>query len=296
VRDGAVDLQHIDDLLAPYDGHPEARVGSGGGPDPLTATSPAPAAKAPPTGGAPAADHGAAAERILHEQSDYYEARANEYDDVWYRRGRYDLGPAGNARWFAETAQLEAAVDAAGMTGDILELACGTGLFTRRLARRTDRLTALDASATVLAINAARVADPTVVYGQADVFEWEPPDRRRYDHIFFGFFLSHIPPHRLDAFWERLERWLAPGGRVWFCDDAPGFDERPSNPGETVADGPEWAHRRTLHDGRSFTIVKNCHAPETLTAWLAARGWHADIATTGEEFIFGSARPAPAIR
>jgi demethylmenaquinone methyltransferase/2-methoxy-6-polyprenyl-1,4-benzoquinol methylase len=237
------------------------------------------------------ADPPSTVERILREQSSYYEARANEYEDVWYRRGRYDLGAAGNDRWFAETAELETAVDAAGMTGHVLELACGTGLFTRRLAQRTDRLTALDASAAVLAINAARVGVSTVAYHQADVFEWEPPDRQRYDHIFFGFFLSHIPPYRLHAFWERLGRWLAPGGRVWFCDDAPGVDARPSNPGESVEDGPAWAHRRTLHDGRAFTIVKICHAPETLTAWLAARGWRADIATTGEEFVFGSAIP-----
>lgn len=238
---------------------------------------------------------GSAVERILRQQSAYYEARADEYEDVWYRRGRYDLGAVGNDRWFAATAQLEAAVDAAALTGDVLELACGTGLFTRRLVRRTDRLTALDASAAVLAINAARVGHP-VVYGRADVFEWEPPDRRRYDHIFFGFFLSHIPPHLLETFWERLGRWLAPGGRVWFCDDAPGVDARPSNPGESVEDGPVWAHRRTLHDGRAFTIVKLCHAPETLAAWLEARGWRADIATIGEEFIFGSAAPDAAGR
>src|SRR6185436_13868634 len=109
-------------------------------------------------------------EDVLHEQSRYYDARAEEYEDVWYRRGRYDLGPAGNARWFAETARLEAAVDAAGLTGEVLELACGTGLFTRRLARRANRLTALDASAAVLAINAARVADPSIVYAQVDIF------------------------------------------------------------------------------------------------------------------------------
>jgi SAM-dependent methyltransferase len=281
-------------VLVPHDGNAEAPTGADNGTDPLTATSPARTTDALSMDGVPSvAERDAVAGRILREQLDYYDARANEYDDVWYRRGRYDLGTVGNARWFAETARLEAAVDAAEIAGDVLEIACGTGLFTRRLAQHTDRLTALDASPTVLAINAARVGDPSVAYGQADVFEWEPPDGRRYDHIFFGFFLSHIPPHQLDAFWQRLERWLAPGGRVWFCDDAPGVDERPSNPGETVTDGPDWAHRRTLHDGRSFTIVKICHAPETLTAWLAARGWRADIATTGEEFIFGWAVPEP---
>ena len=47
----------------------------------------------------------------LREQSRYYEDRAPEYDDVWYRRGIYDLGPEANRRWFQETAKLEAALD-----------------------------------------------------------------------------------------------------------------------------------------------------------------------------------------
>ena len=58
-----------------------------------------------------------------------------------------------------------------------------------------------------------------------------------------------------------------------------------------MEDGPSWAHRRRLQDGREFTIVKVCHAPETLAAWLDDHGWRADIASTGDEFIFGTATP-----
>jgi len=231
-------------------------------------------------------------DRLLQEQSGYYEARAAEYDDVWYRRGRYDLGPAGNERWFLETAQLESVVDALDLDGDVLELACGTGLFTRRLAPRAGQLLAIDGSAAVLAINAERVADPSVTYLQANIFEWEPQIGRRFDHIFFAFFMSHVPPGLLEDLWERLGRWLAPGGQVSFCDDAPGFEDRASNPGEGVAEAPDWVHRRTLHDGRAFDIVKLCHDPVQLTAWLAVHGWDAQLASTGEEFIYGTAVPS----
>jgi SAM-dependent methyltransferase len=231
-------------------------------------------------------------DRLLAEQSGYYEARASEYDDVWYRRGRYDLGPAGNARWFAETAQLEAVVDSLDLDGDVLELACGTGLFTRLLAPRARHLLAIDGSPAVLAINAQRVADPSVRYLQADIFGWEPPLGLRFDHIFFAFFMSHVPPHLLEGLWERLARWLAPGGQVSFCDDAPGFADRPSNPGEVVDDAPHWVHRRKLHDGREFSIVKLCHEPEQLTHWLSEHGWDARVAATGEEFIYGTAWPS----
>ena len=92
-------------------------------------------------------------EQILREQHRYYEDRAPEYDDVWYRRGIYDLGPDGNTRWFEETARLEAAVDELDVSGAVLELAAGTGLFTRHLAPRARSMIAVDAAASALAIN-----------------------------------------------------------------------------------------------------------------------------------------------
>jgi SAM-dependent methyltransferase len=228
-------------------------------------------------------------ERIIQEQARYYEHRAPEYDDVWFRRGPYDLGPEGNRRWFEETAQLERAVDDLGATGVVLELACGTGIFTRRLVHRARRLIAVDAAAAMLAINRERVADPRVEYIHGDLFEWDPPAGVRFDLIFFAFLISHIPPARFTEFWDRLRGWLASGGRVFFCDDVAGAETRPSNPGEAVEDGPDFAHRRRLLDGREYTIVKVFHRPDGLTAALASLGWDADIRTTGPEFYYGVA-------
>jgi demethylmenaquinone methyltransferase/2-methoxy-6-polyprenyl-1,4-benzoquinol methylase len=230
-------------------------------------------------------------DEIVQEQLRYYEDRAPEYDDVWFRRGEYDLGPEGNARWFEETAALEAAVDAFGATGDVLELACGTGLFTRHLAPNADSLLAVDASPAVLAINRERVGDPKVRYIRADVFAWEPPPGSRFDEIFFAFFISHIPPGRLAPFFARLALWLKPGGRVFLCDDVAGVESRASNPGASVEDGPEFAHRRRLQDGREYTIVKVVFTPGGLRDQLDALGWDADVRSTGEEFVYGTATP-----
>ncbi len=228
-------------------------------------------------------------EGILREQARYYEHRAPEYDDVWFRRGPYDLGAEGNRRWFEETARLEGAVDALDASGAVLELACGTGIFTQRLALRAERLIAVDAAASTLEINRRRVADQRVEYVHGDLFEWEPPQGLRFDLIFFAFLISHIPPSRFEEFWNLLVGWLVPGGRVFFCDDVAGAETRPSNPGECVEDGPDFAHRRRLLDGREYTIVKVFHRPDGLTAALASLGWHADIRTTGSEFYYGIA-------
>ena len=83
-----------------------------------------------------------------------------------------------------------------------LELACGTGLFTRFIAPRVDSLTAVDALPEVIAINRARVASDRVRYVEADLFEWTPD--RQFDCVFMSFWLSHVPFDRFDAVRQRM--------------------------------------------------------------------------------------------
>src|SRR5919198_988456 len=121
------------------------------------------------------------------------------------------------ARWFADVRELEAALDAFAPRGDVLELAAGTGLWTRHLLRHADRVTAVDAVAEVLDLNRVRT-NRLAEYVVADVFEWEPP--REFDVCFFGFWHSHVPSRLFESFWELVGRALKPDGRVFFVDNA----------------------------------------------------------------------------
>ena len=78
----------------------------------------------------------------LDEQLRYYRARAPEYDAWALREGGFDRGPRERAKWFADIAKLERALDRFHPSGRVLELACGTGQWTERLTRYADRLTA----------------------------------------------------------------------------------------------------------------------------------------------------------
>lgn len=225
---------------------------------------------------------------VLTEQLDYYRARAGEYDRWWLRQGRFDRGAEANTAWFAEAAALERALEAFAPRGEVLELACGTGLWTRHLTRAGARVTAVDGSPEVLAINRERVDDPTVRYVQADLFDWQPAPGT-YDACVFTFWLSHVPRERFDAFWGLVARALAPGGRVFFIDSVR-TDRSTAADHRLPGEGEDTMTRR-LDDGREFQIIKRFYDPAALAAELARLGWAAEIATTGEFFIYGTATP-----
>jgi len=232
-----------------------------------------------------------AARDILDDQIAYYGARAGEYDEWWFRAGRYDRGPDFNAQWHAETAAVEAALAswlAATQPRSVLELACGTGLFTRLIAPRVARLTAIDASTEVIEINRARVGAGNVDYVQADLFAWQPT--QRYDAIFFSFWLSHVPAERFARFWEAVAAGLAPGGAVYLIDSA--FDPTSTAKDHVLPGREPGIVTRKLNDGREFRIVKVFYEPAALAAKLDALGWKADLAQTPHYFIYGEARLA----
>ncbi len=222
---------------------------------------------------------------LLAEQKDYYRARAREYDRWWLREGRYDRGAEANAQWFAEIAEVEDALERFAPSGHILELACGTGLWTRRLVASATRLTAVDAAAEMIELNRARVNDDRVSYVQADLFEWAPP-RAEYDGCFFAFWLSHVPEARFEPFWEQVREALRPGGRVFFLDSA--RDERSTARDHQLPEPDEETMNRRLDDGREFQIVKRFYEPEPLQRRLAGLGWEVEVRRTERFFIYGT--------
>ena len=224
------------------------------------------------------------ADGILQEQIAYYRARAGEYDQWFLREGRYDRGPEANARWFGEAASVEAALEAFAPAGRVLEMACGTGLWTRYLVRFAQSVTALDASPEVLEINRARVSNPKVRYAEADLLNWTPDGV--YDTIFFSFWLSHVPPERFDDFWQLVKSCLAPGGRVFFIDSL--YDATSTAADHRLEEAEAETQTRRLNDGREFRIVKVFYPPEELAQKLAGRGWRFDVQPTPNYFLYGS--------
>jgi SAM-dependent methyltransferase len=207
---------------------------------------------------------------LLAEQMAYYRAGATEYDRPYAER--------------EDLRELLAVVDELPIAGDVLELACGTGQWTPRLAARAQSVTAVDAAAEVLALARARTASRAVQFVEADLFEWQPP--RPYDTVFFAFWLSHVPPTRLPDFWSTVAASLAPDGKAIFIDDGPAAAAEE----EVLASQPAPAALRRLDDGSQYRIVKVFHDVQTLTDDLTALGWSVRIRPVARYFV-GVAEP-----
>jgi SAM-dependent methyltransferase len=210
---------------------------------------------------------GSVQDQLLAEQRAYYRALAPDYLDQ-------GLDLPG----FAELAD---ALDAFRPAGSVLELACGPGVWTSQLLRHASDVTAVDASPEMLAIAASRVAAGAPVrFVEADLFTWEP--NRRYDVVFMGFWLSHVPAERWESFWGVVAAALAPRGRVFFADDAY------RTPDELIEGPASSTIRRRLPDGTAYRIVKVPHEPADLERRLRELGWDFTVGPTAGPFFWGA--------
>jgi 2-polyprenyl-3-methyl-5-hydroxy-6-metoxy-1,4-benzoquinol methylase len=168
-------------------------------------------------------------------------------------------------------------------TGSVLEIACGTGMWTAALADVADSVTAVDVAAEAVAIARDRVRSGHVTFEVADVFSWTAADV--FDVVFFSAWLSHVPQARFELFWSIVQGLLSAGGRVLFLDEHidESFKER------YLAGEPEIVER-ALEDGSTYRIVKNFVDPEQLRRRLRGLGWDCVMRRDGLDWVWGEAR------
>lgn len=215
---------------------------------------------------------------ILREQLAYYRARAPEYDDSLRAIGKPVTTESDDLSAKREWGLIVDGLRALAPMAEVLELACGTGIWTQELLRISFSITAIDGAPEMIELSRRKLGNAKVDYRCADLFEWEPD--RQYDLVFFAFWLSHIPGEHLAAFFNRVMRATKIGGSVFIVDEPKGGRNL------SGANQGDQYQQRTLRDGRTFQIIKVYYDPHDIQRELRQRGFQDRVAMIGDAFFY----------
>lgn len=195
---------------------------------------------------------------------EYYARRAPEYESIYSKPERQP-----------DLRALESMV-ARELTGlRVLELACGTGYWTRVLATAAASVLATDGSPEVLAVARRKELPPDrVAFRRLDAFHL-PDSLPRLDAVFAGFWWSHIPRQHLAGFLSRITAVLGPDVKAVFIDNR--FVPGSSTPLSRTDDQGNTYQRRATSDGGAFEVLKNFPAAAELLAAVAPFGREAQV-------------------
>jgi SAM-dependent methyltransferase len=187
---------------------------------------------------------------------EYYAERAAEYDEVYRKPERQ-----------ADLARLRRMLPPLVAGKRVLEVAAGTGYWTRVLSATAAAITASDLNAETIAIATQRQYGPArVSFQTADAYRLDtvPGD---FDLVFCGFWWSHIRHTDITRFMAGIRKRTGPGTGLILLDNryVPGSNHPVSR---TSPDG-DTCQLRQLADGRSYEVLKNFPDRPQLEADLA---------------------------
>jgi SAM-dependent methyltransferase len=174
----------------------------------------------------------------------YYGARAAEYEKVYEKPERQ-----------RDLARLHTVIPAYFENRRVLEVACGTGYWTRRIAPFGSSMVACDLTTETLAVaQANQPARPNVSFIVADAYDLAAVPGA-FDSAFGGFWWSHVRHADLSRFLDGLHQRLEPASLVVFVDNR--YVEGSNWPiTHTDAEGNTYQRRR-LEDGTEHDVLKN---------------------------------------
>lgn len=176
----------------------------------------------------------------------YYAQRATTYDDIYTIPARQTEQSA----LFAQVAQL--------VQGQkVLEIACGTGYWSKILAEHASEVVALDFNAEMLAIATARgLPSEKIRFVQGDAYHL-PADlaAEKFTMCFAAFWWSHVKRAEQEQFIRQLRAVVGSNCQLVLIDNS--YVEGDSTPiARTDLDGNTHQFRKQ-QDGSTVEIVKN---------------------------------------
>lgn len=199
----------------------------------------------------------------MDKLADYYAKRAKEYERIYAKPERQ-----------ADLRALETRIRKMLTGRKVLELACGTGYWTDVFAPVAAQVTALDLNEEVLEIARSKQNAGKVQFLRGSAYEI-PNQGRAHNALFAGFWWSHVPLEKMEAFLNSAIRSVAPGALIAFLDNR--YVEGSSTPiARRDAQGNSYQARK-LDDGSVHDVLKNFPAESELIQRASRHGWGANI-------------------
>jgi SAM-dependent methyltransferase len=181
---------------------------------------------------------------IGRDLREYYARRASEYERVYAKPERQ-----------GDLARLTTLVRDALCGHDVLEVACGTGYWTRVIAQVAHSVVATDSTPETIAVAQAKEYPRGLVrFEVADAFALGNVGGP-FTAGFAGFWWSHVPRERLAVFLESLHRAVGPRGLIVVADNL--YVEGSNSPIMRRDDDGNTYQHRTLDSGQQFEVLKN---------------------------------------
>ncbi len=199
---------------------------------------------------------------LIDEMNRYYDARAPWHDQYMDAHSPQQL-----AQRFSTVIDAIRPI----ITGKtLLDVACGTGNWTRLLAPMAASILGLDRSDSCLQIARAKLPDcANVQFVQDDAYQLETLNDQ-FDVLFAADFWSHMPKKMIGPFLRNATGWLKPGATGVFLDMSwQSFFE--DDPSQTDVDGNR-IFLRHLPDGSEFHVVKNFPTESEMRELIAPYG------------------------
>jgi ubiquinone/menaquinone biosynthesis C-methylase UbiE len=192
------------------------------------------------------------------ELTEYYRRRAGEYEAIYAKPERQ-----------ADLLLLKKKLAELFRHARVLEVACGTGYWTRVVASAAASVTATDLAEEPMNIARAKAyPKQNVTFAEADAYAL-PASLGSFDAALAVFWWSHVPRARIAQFLASLHARLEPGARVVLLDNL--YVEGNSSPVCEVDPEGNTYQLRTLADGSSFRVMKNFPTRDELSAHLPGK-------------------------
>jgi len=182
--------------------------------------------------------------KIENKIQKYYADRAKEYDKTYSRPERQE-----------DIKKIHILLKKLLKGHRVLEIACGTGFWTKTIASVAEFITAVDINNEVLQIAENRlISSKNVIFIQDDVYSLNKV-QGVFSAGYAGSWWSHILKSKLKSFLDTFHSQLQPGALIVFMDNR--YCEGSSTPiSRTDSDGNTYQIRK-LDDGQEYEILKN---------------------------------------